>query len=495
MPPVDENPEQSGGPFGQEHSAALPGSSPYPSSEKEPTPMMTPTPGLLDAGRLLRVAEAADLSARVGACRHPILLAGSSVLVERDTGRIMDRPATTTTRDSVVSVRCRSRRAAVCPACSALYQFDAYHLIAAGLRGGKDTPVQVADRPRLFVTLTAPSFGPVHLGPDKHGRPRPCHPRTRRKTARVTCGRWHRPADPAIGTPLDVSGYDYPGQVLFNAHAGLLWARFTDQTRRALAAGAGLSRVGAARQVRVVFAKVAEFQTRGVVHLHAIVRLDGPDGPATPPPSWATLDLLDHAIRQAARRVHATTPASRPVPARSLMWGRQVDMRPITAGGGLPDTVVARYVAKYATKAAEAAGIGCGPIHCRICDGHGTRPATTVYKGQLLCSRCGGTGRRPGVSLGHLSGHARRLVDTCWWLGAQPAFAGLRLRRYAHMLGFRGHFATKSHTYSTTFAVLRGERREWTIAQRAQRHGVDPAAVLVVGDWRFTAPHAGEVPA
>lgn len=486
MPHPDEMfPEQHGGSFRQEHSAALPGSSSHHSLQKEPHPMMPPTPAPPDPGALLRVAATAGLAQHVGPCRHPIPVIGASLLVERGTGRVLDRTDTDHPSARVVWLRCRNRRAVVCPACSALYKLDAYHLIAAGLRSGKDTPAQVAARPRMFVTLTAPSFGPVHLGPDRHGQPRPCRPRTRRGAARQVCGRWHRADDPMIGTPLDANGYDYTSQILFNAHAGLLWSRFATETRRGLAAAAGLPRVTAARQVRVVFAKVAEFQTRGVVHLHAVVRLDGPDGPATAPASWATVDVLDCAIRDAVRRVQATTPACRRVPARRLTWGRRLDVQAIT-GGGLSDVAVARYVAKYATKAAETAGITLGPIFCRTCDGHGFHPRPEGAS--VWCQRCGGTGRRPGSSLRHLPGHTRRLVDTCWWLGGQPAFAGLRLRRYAHTLGFRGHFATKSRAYSTTFTALRAERRQWSVNGQAQRLGVDPAAVFVVGDWRYAGP-------
>lgn len=43
-----------------------------------------------------------------------------------------------------------------------------------------------------------------------------------------------------------------------------------------------------------------DHQKRGLVHLHAVIRLDGPDGHTTPPPPWATLDALDHAVRAAA---------------------------------------------------------------------------------------------------------------------------------------------------------------------------------------------------
>jgi hypothetical protein len=49
-------------------------------------------------------------------------------------------------------------------------------------------------------------------------------------------------------------------------------------------------------------AKVAEYQRRGLVHFHAVIRFDGPDGPTTPPPGWATTDVLDRAVHHAAKR-------------------------------------------------------------------------------------------------------------------------------------------------------------------------------------------------
>ena len=41
-----------------------------------------------------------------------------------------------------------------------------------------------------------------------------------------------------------------------------------------------------------------------------------------------------------------------------------------------------------------------------------------------------------------------------------------RLRRWAHMLGFGGHFSTKSRRYSTTLGALRAARRAWHHAQQ-----------------------------
>jgi hypothetical protein len=71
------------------------------------------------------------------------------------------------------------------------------------------------------------------------------------------------------------------------------------------------------------------------------IRLDGPAGPTTAPPAWATLGLLTAAIGQAADAVHIETPAAPGTPARTLAWGREHDTRPITATGELTDTRVA----------------------------------------------------------------------------------------------------------------------------------------------------------
>jgi hypothetical protein len=439
--------------------------------------MMPYTPVGVESDALARITLANDTVARSGECEHPLWMTGSSLLVEADTGRVLHRS------DEPVRVRCRNRRYTVCLACSALYRMDAYHLIAAGLRGGKDTPPEVANRPRLFVTLTAPSFGRVHRGPDEHGTPRRCHPH---RKGRNGCGAWHLADDPAVGTPLEPDRYDYTGQVLFNAYAGALWRRFTIEARRALARAAGLSRADAHRQVRVVFAKVAEFQTRGCVHYHAIVRLDGPNGPASHPPAWATTDLLETAIRHAARAVHLASPATPSIAARTMVWGRQLDIQYLPTADDGADLGVARYVAKYTTKAAEAAGISLAAMFCRTCGGEGV---LSVYgRDPVLCMTCAGTGRRANVDLSRLSPHGRALVKTCWRLGVVPAFRELRLRRWAHQAGYRGHFTTKSRTYSTTFAALRNERGQYRIAGHATRLGIDAGngRLINVGHWRYS---------
>ncbi len=52
-----------------------------------------------------------------------------------------------------------------------------------------------------------------------------------------------------------------------------------------------------------------------------------------------------------------------------------------------------------------------------------------------------------------------RIVRTAWELGAVEELVGLR--RWLHMLGFRGHFTSKSRRYSPTLSAVRGQRRKY----------------------------------
>ena len=75
----------------------------------------------------------------------------------------------------------------------------------------------------------------------------------------------------------------------------------------------GLTEGQLRRLVRISFAKVAEYQKRGAVHFHAIIRLDaatdcGCPASVAPPPREFTADLLEQAVRQAAATVAVPCP-------------------------------------------------------------------------------------------------------------------------------------------------------------------------------------------
>jgi hypothetical protein len=111
-----------------------------------------------------------------------------------------------------------------------------------------------------------------------------------------------------------------------------------------------------------------------------------------------------------------------------IVWGAQVDPRIIqlTGDGEVTDSKVASYLTKYATKSTEPVGVPPGRI---------TANNASVYAD-------------PGTYEG-------RLIAACLRLGAHPHEDFRALRRWAHMFGYRGHFATKSRRYSTSMRVLR----------------------------------------
>ncbi|WP_405018717.1 replication initiation protein [Kitasatospora sp. NBC_00070] len=396
--------------------------------------------------------------AGLGGCGRPVRLDGhrtehSVNTATGEIGPVVHHLNSTDLAAGHLLVRCNNRRTTRCPACAETYRRDTYHLITAGLTGGKGTPATVTAHPRVFATFTAPGFGAVHNRPS---------------TGRCRCGTQHTEGAAELGTPLNPDTYDYRAAVLWNAHAGKIWARFSIYLRREIAKRAGLTQREFRDHGRVSFAKVAEYQKRGAVHFHAVIRLDGPEGGDTPPPAWATPDLLSDAIRAAVTATEIPGPVLDGT-AHTFAFGKQLDIRPIrtadfTAGTALTERAVAAYIAKYATKGAETA------------TGTLDRPV------KLL------------AELAHLdlTEHARRLVRTCWTLGARPELKELRLRAWAHMLGFRGHFSTKTRRYSTTLGALREARAAWRKAQATSDTPPLPTpgddtepTTLVLAHWTF----------
>ena len=180
-----------------------------------------------------------------GGCLQPVLLRGRADYIDGGTGELIHRYTTVHEPGGVLPIACKTRRASRCPPCAEVYRADTYQLIRAGLTGGKGIPATVADHPCVFVTLTAPSFGPVHARREKDGRVLACRPRRKGKTCPhgigLSCGEKHARDDHRLGEPLCPDCYDYTGAVLFNACAPELWRRFTITLRRTLARQAGLT--------------------------------------------------------------------------------------------------------------------------------------------------------------------------------------------------------------------------------------------------------------
>jgi hypothetical protein len=399
-------------------------------------------------------------------CSHPVQLRHRTDMIDLATGEMAPVYGQAATA-------CGNRREAVCPACSAVYKRDARQLVRAGLAGGKGIPETITAHPCVFATLTAPSFGPVHARRMRGKTVLPCRPRRDTKTRRcphgrdISCPTRHAETDPRLGQPMCPACYDYESAVLFNAYATDLWRRFVTYLPRHLARRLGITQKLLRSLVRPRFVKVAEYQARGVVHFHAVIRLDAAGEDYRPPPPGITADLLCDAIGQAAAAVRVVI--DHDGQAVRLGFGSQTDTRIIRPGAELPGTgqalneqAVANYIAKYATKTIS---------------GHGL-PSTRIRReadlGQLRCPA-----------------HYRAMIIAAWQLGSTRH--DVRFRAWAHMLGYGGHFLTKSRRYSVTFGQLRTARADHRRATRPADPGrdawgrpLDETVVLVLGTtWSY----------
>jgi hypothetical protein len=203
--------------------------------------------------------------------------------------------------------------------------------------------------------------------------------------------------------------------------------------------------IGARRAVaRHLGLKLGEAESSGrcgVVHFHALLRLDADGARAT-----GRNDLIVSAMRTAIARTTVGHPTR---PDEPIRWGLQADLTPI-------DTEdrprLAWYVAKYATKSVDTGGALDQRIH------HGDLAGYP------------------------LPDHLRRLAETAWALGGDPELESLNLRHWAHTLGYRGHWLTNSRTWSTTVGRLRQDRYDW----QARRNGEDGDDELIrEGDWTY----------
>ncbi|KEF99086.1 MULTISPECIES: replication initiator [Mycobacterium] len=414
----------------------------------------------------------------VGFCAHPIQLSGTDTAGRRHT----------------VWTRCNNRRTAVCPSCSDLYARDTWQLVHAGAAGGHhNIPVEVANRPQVFATLTAPSYGAVH-----NATGTACHPNAIGSVGHcghgnpLRCTITHAIDDPAVGQPLCRQCYDYLGHVLFTWCLPELWRRFTIALRRVVTTH--LKSVGVKPgSVRVSFVKVTELQARAIPHIHALIRLDPPSdhtttsgdhdphGPAAPRGGGETRPVADQhtdwsspltaaelaaLIQRAARHVSidVTTGAggSDQQAVRTLRFGTQIDTQPLTPetptaadNSTIDDTArtsvsrlsprrVAAYLAKYVTKSLHDFGI--------------TARRLTAEAIRDL----------------DVSEHVRAILATIAELAEHGGSALVGIGRWLHTLGYRGHITTKSRRYSTTMGALRAARATWTRHQMT-KHPVQHA--------------------
>jgi len=159
-------------------------------------------------------------------------------------------------------------------------------------------------------------------------------------------------------------------------------------------------------------------------------------------------------------------------PTRVLAFGRQLDARQVRTtrrdddpDRGLSPEQVAGYLAKYSTKSADDSGAPDNTHHRR------------------------------------LRAVARDLADRAATQDAGDEHPYALLGKWVHMLGFRGHFGSKSRRYSITLGALRRARRRAQVLIAEHRvtgrpldlaaleadllAEEDTATTLVVGSWQY----------
>lgn len=308
---------------------------------------------------------------------------------------------------SGIWVRCGSRVKSRCESCAELYRGDWAAIARSGVFDG---PVE---RYRFYLlTLTAPSFGSVHRVP-REGKG---------AVAECGCGVRHGSADGGLrGVPLDPSSYDYAGQVAWNRDAGLLW----DRTRRRVRD----------RWDSAEYFIVREWQDRGVLHVHVLVRIDRSEAP--------TAETLRDAARSAV--------AASKVDGSLVEWGAQAKCDAFRADGDGAKTIW--YLSKalnYVMKDVVAHG---GETHPRVWAHLG---ALERAAREMRCSReCKG-------------GECTNRVHDRYGARSQVVSAS---RRTTHRTGWSFTGMTRT--------LQRRLRREWVLAQEREAADVFPPAERV----------------
>lgn len=219
---------------------------------------------------------------------------------------------------TVMFVRCDSSSSRVCPSCARLRQFDQMRLIGSGCNSSDRDGIAIDSLSQYqfyFVTLTGPSFGPTHFVPKSASA----------SLKRCKCGHVHKSDSGIRGTPINPRTYRYREQVAWNVHVNQL----TKATMKRIADDVQF-------EEHVI---VREWQARGVLHLHGIVRV----------PTWMDQDVVMDAL-QRLKNVNDS----------GMTWGRQSDVQAINVDStGSKVRYMSKVVAYTSKQQGEQDGILC----------------------------------------------------------------------------------------------------------------------------------------
>ena len=321
---------------------------------------------------------------------------------------------------------CGSRLAEKCPYCSNVYRGDAISVLQSGLKGTENSTI-----PFTFITFTAPGanvFGPTHQRVVDTGKSGKSYVR------RCGCRHVHAKDDTLVGTPLDPATYRFDLAADFNAHASRLLT-------------VTMQRLGRVVGRKLSYARVAEFQTRGLIHFHVIVKgIVTERSVQTVVRGGVDLRIVeDNESRgpgTGLRRRNANVEAARH---GEWTWGTQVDVQRVLPGGKFG---VGAYLTKllgYAVKGTDTSANG---------------PYDHRRKMQSAALRTHKCKKGMDCALG-----SRLMPDGKSFYQSAPSEKFCRSHQLAfNGWGFRGHVLAFSRKWGTTFKVARNKRKVFATA-------------------------------
>jgi len=288
-----------------------------------------------------------------------------------------------------------------------------------------------ADHPRVFATFTAPSFGSVQSQGGSAGVVLPCRQRRDDPICShgraATCRLRHDELDPALGQAICPDCFDYEGAVLWNAFMPVLWRRTITKPAPGPRSRVGLSAAIPQGSCRIRFARSPSSSA---------------EGSSICTSSSGSMAPIRESRRRRTGRRRSAGGCRRPGGGANIALDHAARRRKTLDPLGCTDARPGDS-SRRRGRGLRCCSLGlCGQVR------HEGKPKSA-----------GGLDRRirSEFEIAHLavSDHARRLMVACWGIGGLPEFEHLRLREWAHMLGFRGHFLTKARRYSVTFGELR----------------------------------------
>ncbi len=318
--------------------------------------------------------------------------------------------------------RCGTRRQDKCKPCSVIWKDDAYFALINPSKEFRGT--------LTFITLTPPGakhFGATHTASYKG-----------LKSERCACRRFHEPKDEILGIPINQDTFKYSEVVDFNNKASRLTAITMQKIYRLLVTDINskvktLSATKELKDVRLPTARVMEFQIRGVLHTHILVRGFIPS----------------YIIEMAVNGAPPSNKRRRVLPAqhKGQRWGTQVDVKHINSGDEAQLKKLGSYVTKvvsYALKDVTAHGQEKNKareyFHQKL-----RKQTNRIVICKKTATECDASPRRTAIDI--VARPNNKSLNFC-----------VKHRRAHHQLGFSGNILTMSRSWESSLKKAREAR-------------------------------------